>query len=144
VSRALVEARPDDDRVSPMLASPLLRFPSGQIAQLIVSRTASTARVASNLVLIDGAPPALRNEALARIDDLSDRLTQRDGENLGEAAYAAWASMIADAASFDHAVQLEASLPALAFAMRVPHLPVSRLVRVAFPVVYAQLLRSKG
>lgn len=144
VSRAFVEARPDDHRIGPMLEIPGLRIPASQIAQLIASRSASTGRVASNLMLIGNAPSPLRLEAIARIDDLSDRLVHRSSENLGVAAYTAWALMVADAGSHDDAVQLEASLPALALAMRSPHLPVSPLVRVTFPIVYAQLLRSKG
>jgi hypothetical protein len=144
VAHALVEAKADDLRVGQLLADSSLRISSSQLVQLAASRNASVQRIASNLLLLANAPSELRNGVVARIDDLSDRLVHRGRENLGEPAYRAWAALISDAGGIDRDAQLRACLPTLAFALRLPDLPVSSLTRAAFPVVYAQLLRSTG
>ncbi len=144
VSHALVEADSEDPRVAQLLAAPSLRISPEQLIQLAASRSANARRIGSNLVLLASTPSRLRHGVSSRIDDLSDRLVHRGRENLGEPAYRAWAALITDAGAIDRDTQLRACLPTLAFALRLPDLPVNALVRAAFPVVYAQLLKSTG
>jgi hypothetical protein len=105
---------------------------------------ASTQRVAANLILLSEASDPIRHAAATAVEDLCDRLTHRYGENLGEAAYKAWASLLSQAGGVSPAAQLRASLIALPFAMAKRDLPVSEVICAAFPPVYLELLRSTG
>jgi hypothetical protein len=144
LERALAEAAPEDKRVAKLVAQAGWQIDPRQIARMAASTTASTLRVGSNIVALERAPANVRNGIVAHIDNLSDRLVHRGRENLGEAAYVAWAAMIASAGASDRDAQLRAAIPTLAFALRLTNLPVSSLIVVTFPVVYAQLLKSKG
>src|SRR6185437_16217438 len=71
-------------------------------------------------------------------------LIHRGRENLGQRAYQAWAAFIDEAGQRFPDVQLRAALPTLSFAFSRQDMPVSSLIVAAFPVAYAQLLRSTG
>jgi hypothetical protein len=74
----------------------------------------------------------VRHASTTAIEDLCDRLTHRYGENLGEAGYKAWASLLSEAGQISPAAQLRASLSALPFAMAKKDLPVSDVVCATF------------
>jgi len=105
------------------------------------ARTASPARIAENLVILDSASPNVRFNVTSCIDELSDRLVHHHQADLGRRAYDAWARLIASGP--DESVRFRAASPSLTFALHQPRLPVSSLIVVSFPIVYAQLLRSK-
>jgi hypothetical protein len=98
---------------------------------------ASTQRIAANLVLLSSGSERVRRTVAAAIEDLCERLVHRYGENLGEAGYKAWASLLGEAGNRSPDVQLRASLPTLPFAMGKRYLPVSALIGAAFPPVYS-------
>lgn len=84
------------------------------------------------------------NGRLAAIEDLCERLIHRFGEDLGEAGYKAWASLLNETGKRFPDAQLRASLPTLPFAMGKRDFSVSALIATAFPAVYFELLRSTG
>lgn len=144
LGRALAEAEPGDKRVSMLVAQAGAQTDPRRLVQMAAVTTASPQRVGDNVVVLEAAPAIVRNRVIGKIDDLSDHLVRRTRENLGEAAYIAWAAMIADAGAIDRDAQIRAAMPALAFALRSVSLPVSGLIVTTFPIVYEQLLKSKG
>ena len=102
---------------------------------------ASPARIAENLLILESASSDVWFNVVSRVDELSDRLVHRSLGDLGRAAYDAWARLIAGGP--DGGVRFRAASPSLTFALREPLLAVSSLIVVSFPIVYAQLLKSK-
>ena len=115
-----------------------------QLVHLATPNGVSTQRVAANLVLLSTVSERVRRTAAVAIEDLSERLIHRYGENLGEAGYNAWAVLLRESGNVSPDIRLRASLPTLPFAMGKRDLPVSALIGAAFPPVYAELLRSTG
>lgn len=144
LTRALAEADPDDSTVAPMIEETHGVVTPRQLVHLATANGTSTLRVAANLVLLNTASEAVRGAVVSAIEELCERLIHRYGENLGEAGYAAWAALLKDSGKVSPDSQLRASLPTLPFALGKRDLPVSPLVRAAFPPVYTELLRSTG
>lgn len=144
LSRALMEADIDDARVSAVLEDAAASLSPRQLVHMVTPTTAPTQRVTANLVLLSRGSERIRHAASAAIEDLCDRLIHRYRENLGEAGYRAWAALLTEAGHISPAAQLRASLPTLSFAMAKRDLPVSDVIRAAFPPVYFELLRSTG
>ncbi|MCS3727226.1 hypothetical protein [Bradyrhizobium betae] len=100
-----------------------------QLVHLATPNGAPTQRISANLVLFSTLSEAVRRTAAAAIEDLCDRLIHRYGENLGEAGYNAWASLLRESGNVSPDLQLRASLPTLPFAMGKRDLPISALIR---------------
>jgi hypothetical protein len=144
LGRSLAEAEVDDPRVSSTLEATADLLSPRQLVHTATPTGASTQRVAANLVLLSQGSEHIRHASSTAIEDLCDRLIHRYGENLGEAGYKAWASLLSQAGKVSRAAQLRASLSALPFALAKKDLPVSELICAAFPPVYFELLRSTG
>jgi hypothetical protein len=144
LQRALVEADLDDQRVSSLLKDEGGSIAPRQLVHAATSSSATTQWVAKNLALLAGAPDNTRRSASSAVDELSQRLIRRPSENLGEAGFRAWAELIREAGKHFPDVQLRAALPALSFALSRKDMPVSAVIGAAFPVAYAELLRSTG
>lgn len=144
LERAFVEAEPDDARVQSLLEDDGVSLASRQLVHFATSSSAGTQRVAKNLALLADAPEGIRRSVASAVDELSERLLRRGGENLGDAGYRAWAQLICEAGTYFPDVQLRASLPTLSFALSRKDYPVSTLIGATFPAVYAELLRSTG
>lgn len=141
LARALAEAAPQDNRVARLVENINSRAVPRDMVRWMTAPTASPARLAENLAILDSASPNIRFQMLSRVDDLSERLIYRNQANLGRAAYDTWARLIADGP--DEGVRFRAAAPSLTFALHQPRLPVSSLIVASFPIVYAQLLKSK-
>lgn len=144
LERALAEAMPRDNRVSAIVSRAGSRIDPRQLVRMAAAMSASAERVGENLIILEALPESIRKNVIANIDELSEHLVRHGRKNIGETAYVAWASMIVDAKTVDTDAQLRAAIPTLAFALGLVDLPVSTLVTATFPVVYAQLLKSKG
>jgi GTPase-associated protein 1, N-terminal domain type 1 len=144
LGRALAEADVDDTRVPSLLEDTIGSMSARQLVHLATPTGASTQRVAANLVFLSKGSDRLRETAATAIEDLCERLIHRYGENLGEAGYKAWGSLLIEAGKRSVEAQLRASLPTLPFAMGKRDLPVSAVIGAAFPPVYFELLRSTG
>jgi hypothetical protein len=141
LARALGEADTDDPRVAMLVAEAGSRTDAYQLVRLATSEGAAASRVGKNVVIFESSPSEVREQIVKHIDELSERLVRRETANLGQAAYEAWAKMIASARDPD--VRLRAASSTLAYALRLKTFPVSSLIVVAFPVVHKQLLISK-
>jgi hypothetical protein len=144
LERALTEAQPGDEGVRALVAEWGGTGDPHWLVWTATSGNASSGRVAENLVILDSASREIRTGVLAHIDELSERLVRRGSSDLGEAAYKAWAAMIANAGAIDGNAQLRAGISTLSFALQLRNRPVSALIVASFPVVHAQLLQSKG
>lgn len=140
VKRALAEAAPGDPRVPMLMEQAAARLDPRQVLRMATVKSATPARVAENIVLLEHTPH-LRQRISEHVDELSERIIGRGPGNLGGAAYEAWARMIAAATQWE--VKFRASSSTLTFALHSTKLPVSSLIVVTFPMVYAELLRSK-
>jgi len=143
LEQSLSESAPSDPRVQIILSLVASQIAPRQLIQAAFPSFASTSRVSENILLLNALPHQDRQGLLAHIDDLSNQLLNRQSNDLGAQAYAAWARMIADSGQINWDAQLRAALPTLAFALEQTNFPVSTLIVETFPVVYAQLLRSK-
>ena len=141
LARALSEAELDDPRVALLLDEVGSQIDTHQLVRMATAESAPAMRVGENIVLFDAAAPRLRQQAIAHIDELSEHLAQRGRTNFGQAAYEAWARLLASAK--DPAVKFRAASPTLTYALDQRKFPVSALIVVSFPVVYQQLLLSK-
>jgi len=140
LSRGLTEASSTEDaNIEELIRVGDSAVDPDQLIRLATTSKATTDRVSSNLVILNHTETALRNRILARLDDLTDRLVRRGVENLGEPAFMAWASMLADAQYVNRATQLRAAGYVLPHALRLLNAPVSSVIVSAFPVAYAEL-----
>ena len=119
------------------LAQALAEFRAGLAPdELVAAATAASIgprRVSKNLEALNAAPREVRDGVVGVVDALSRRLVERRWEKLDEAAYRAWAAMLADATATDPERRIKASATALGFALRHVSYPVSPLVVASFP-----------
>jgi hypothetical protein len=137
LERAFVEAEPDDARVRSLLEDDCVSLASRQLVHFATSSSAGTQRVAKNLALLADASEGIRRSVASAVDELSERLLRRGGENLGDAGYRAWAQLIREAGTHFPNVQLRASLPTLSFALSRKDYPVSALIGATFPACHS-------
>ena len=127
------------------LAQALAEFSAGLTPdELVAAATASSIgprRVSKNLEALNAAPQVMRDGVVGVVDVLSQHLVERRWEKLDEAAYRAWAAMLADAV--DPECRIKATATAFGFAMHHASYPVSPLVVASFPTVYRQLSKLK-
>ena len=117
--------------------------------ELVAAATVSSIgprRVSKNLEALNAAPHEVRDAVVGVVDLLSRNLVERRWEKLGGAAYSAWASMLADAATASPERRIKATTTAFGFALRHVSYPVSPLVVASFPTVYREFpnLRKLG
>ena len=143
VREVLSAARPGDARVGQAIAE----FREGLTAEeLVAAATAasiSRRRVSENLVALNAAPRDVRDGVVGIVDTLSRHLVERRWEELDEAAYRAWAEMLADAGAADPGRQIKAAGTVFGFALRHVSYPVSALVVAAFPTIYRERAKLK-
>ena len=134
----LSTARPGDARVGQAIAE----FREGLTAEeLVAAATVASigrCRLSENLVALNAAPRDVRDGVVGIVDTLSRYLVERRREELDEAAYRAWAEMLADAVAADPGRRIKAAGTVLGFAFRHVSYPVSALVVAAFPTVYRE------
>ena len=139
----LSAARPGDARVGQAIAE----FREGlTVEELVAAATAATIgrrRVSENLVALNAAPRGVRGGVVGIVDTLSRHLVERRWEELDEAAYRAWAEMLADAGAADSGRQINAAGTVFGFALRHVSYPVSALVVAAFPTIYRERAKLK-
>ena len=99
--------------------------------------------MSKNLEALNDAPKHIRDSVVGVVDVLSQHLVERRWESLDEAAYRAWAAILADGAATDSERGLKAIATAFSFALHRSSDPVSPLVVVSFPTVYRQLPKLK-
>lgn len=141
LSRALSDAAIGDPRVASLVEAAQGRPAVRELIRWATPDGAAQRRIGENVVILEASSTHVRESIAARVDELSDRLVHLVPANLGQQAYEAWARLIADAPYDD--VRFRGASPALSFALRHPNLPVSALIVASFPMVYAELLRSK-
>lgn len=138
INRVLAEAKLIDKRVLSLLERADSDIEPTQLVRIAARKVATPQQIANNLVNLEEGPDAIRRRVIDRIDDLSSRLVKRR-DNLGEAAYLAWASFIKDAAIRDRDAQHRAAGLTLSYALGSVEKPVSGLVMACFPIVYANI-----
>lgn len=143
IDRAFTEADLNDVRIVEVVNSASKDLDGRQLVLSATRRSIAPERLDRNLQILNGLGDKLRTNILQNIDELSARLIRHAEKALGAATYRTWAELLADASHFSDA-QLRAAMPVLAFAIRQTDRPVSPLIVVSFPVVYRQLLLSKG
>jgi len=115
-----------------------LLAPHGLVA-LATPLNAKRERLSNNIVLLDRADSKIRRIVLAEIEDLSDRLIVRRRHSITKELVQAWAHLLADSGSVNRRAQMNAAGNVLSFALEERDKPVSPLIAVAFPIVYAEL-----
>lgn len=144
IRRGLNEAKVGSEHISKIFnsAAPFIAAP--QLIEMAFSARTSAARIGENLILIANSSESMRVRIQEHIDELSNRLVTQDRQNLPEAAFAAWSSLIETSGHVASNAQFSASTVTFSFAIRLTFRPVSRLLVTCFPVIYSQLLNSKG
>ena len=142
--REVLSAAPlGDSRVRQAIAE----FRHGLTAEeLVAAATAasiSRRRASENLVALNAAPRNVRDGVVGLVDTLARHLVERHWEELDEAAYRAFAEMLADARAADPGRRIKAAATVYAFALRHVSYPVSALVVAAFPTVYRERARLR-
>jgi hypothetical protein len=85
----------------------------------------------------------VRRRVVSVVDDFSERLIQRNHENVGEVGYHAWAALSPKEGNKALLPNFHVALPTLSYTLARRNLPVSALV-VAALIAYAELIRSTG
>ena len=114
--------------------------------ELVAAATASSIgprRVSKNLEALNAAPQDIRDGVVGVVDVLSRHLVEHRWRKLDEAAYRAWAAMLASATAVDPERRIKATATAFGFALRHSSYPVSPLVVASFPVVYREIPKLK-
>ena len=143
--RALAELPANETSLAAkVLVEASRRVDPADLAVLLIPPQAPQRRLMANLGAILSSPETVRRSAWLAVDQLTSRLVARGTHEFDERAYVNWATLIEQARSVAPQVHLNASIEALAYALRNTRAPASALVVVAFPPVYHQLLASKG
>lgn len=95
-----------------------------------------------NLIAFDSAPAAPRGRILLSVDNLANALNGRHRIDVDEPAITAVANLLADATHHAQSAAFVASRLLLPLLMRSQTAPVSRLIAVAFPVVYQEYAKA--
>lgn len=111
---------------------------------LLTQPTANQDRIKANIAALSVSPEHVLRKAALRIDQLTSRLISRGTHTFDEATFVRWADLIQYSRSISPQSHLNASIEALAYALKQTRRPLSSLIVVAFPTVYRQLLESKG
>ncbi len=100
-------------------------------------------QVNGSLLLLRELSEATRAAVAAHIDILTERLVRLPPEGASHQAINAWASFLSEAGSVSPRTQQAAADYSLHYALENPHLPLSKLVVVAFPVVYQRVREGR-
>ena len=144
VNKALSTAVPGDVRVERAVRSYGTALSPENLVEEATATWIPRHRVGANLVILDAATAEIRDGVVGAVDLLSRRLVQRRPENLGVDAYGAWARLLRDVDDERDEVRVDAAGTALGFAFRKVSYPVSELVVVSFPTVYAKVAQFKA
>lgn len=140
----LLSAAPmDDNRLEKALGEFSPTLPPYELVAVATASSLGTRRVSKNLEALNDAPKNIRDSVVGVVDVLSRQLAERRWETLDDAAYRAWAAILADGAATDSERGLKASATAFSFALRRSSDPVSPLVVASFPTVYRQFPKLK-
>ena len=142
--KALIAGPPGDERLARVVAQFGMNLASEKLAAVATEFSASPRRVSENLVVLNSAPPEVRDAVVGVVDVLSRRLVQRRREELGEAGYGAWAAMLSDVREEDAQTRIRSAGTVVGYALRHVSYPVSKLVVVAFPTVYREIVKLKA
>ena len=142
--REVLSASPlDDGHLELALAEFSARLSPDDLVAVATASSIGPRRVSKNLEALNAAPKDIRDSVVGVVDKLSRHLVERRWERLDEAAYRAWAAILADGAATDSERGIKATATAFSFALRRSSDPVSPLVVVSFPTVYQQLPKLK-
>ena len=139
----LSAAPPGDDRLAHALAEFSVGLTPDELVAAAAAASIAPHRVSENLEALNTGPAEIRRGVIGVVDELSRHLVERRWELLDEAAYRAWAAMLADAATAKPERQIKAAATAFAFALRHALYPVSPLIVASFPIVYRELPKLK-
>lgn len=142
IEYSLKNAPVGDKRTIDIFETISLNIETHQLIRMIVSSGVSSEKISENLSILLESPPITLKRISHNIDDLSERLINLNPNNLGQKGYIAWAQLISMSTNYDS--QLKASISSLAYALRLKNYPISAVIVVTFPIVYRQLLQSKG
>ena len=142
--REVLSAAPlGDARLANALAEFSTELTPHQLVAAATATSISTRRVSENLEALNAAPEDIRLGVVGVVDVLSQHLVERRWEELDEAAYRAWAAMLADSSAAKSECWIKATATAFGFALRHASYPVSPLVVVSFPTVYREFPKLK-
>jgi GTPase-associated protein 1, N-terminal domain type 1 len=110
-----------------------------RLVALATALYATKERLADNIILLDRANSKIRKGILGEIEVLTDRLIGGRSQSITEQLAVAWTHLLADSGSVNQRAQKNAAASILSFALEEPSKPVSPLIVVAFPIVYAEL-----
>ena len=143
--REVLSAAPSGD---PRVPRAIAQFRHGFTAEeLVAAATAASIsrhRASENLVTLNAAPRAVRDDVVGIVDTLARHLVERRWEPLDKAAYRAFAEILVDASAADPGRQIRAAATVFAFALRRVSYPLSALVVAAFPTVYRERTKLRG
>ena len=139
----LSSAPPGDDRLVPTLAEFSSALTPDELVAAAAAASIAPDRVSENLEALNTGPAEIRRGVIGVVDELSRHLVERRWEMLDEAAYRAWAAMLADAATAKPERRIKAAATAFGFALRHALYPVSPLIVASFPTVYRELPKLK-
>lgn len=134
----LSAAPPGDPRVRRAITELRHGLTAEELVAIATAASIGRHRASENLVALNAAPPDVRDRVVRIVDTLARSLVKRRGERLDEAAYRAFAAMLADASAADPGRRIKAAGTVFAFALCHVSYPVSAVVVAAFPTVYRE------
>ena len=144
VREALTAARPGDTRVGKAIAEFRESLTAEELVDAATAASLGPRRVSENLVAVNAAPHEVREGVIQICDTLSKHLVKRHREELDEAAYRAWAEILADGSASDPERRIMTAVMVLGFALRHVSFPASALVVSSFPTVYRERAKLKS
>ena len=142
--RALLEARPADNRVAQLVTEHFNEIGARQMIWWSIANGVSTPRLAQNLSILTRLPDSEKRQLASCVDDLSDRLSTRGPNGIDEEVCAAWADLIWESRTISPMVHLRAATKSIYYTIGLPESPVAEVLAAAFPAVYQELLSKNG
>lgn len=140
LERALLEAKPADKRVQPLVTDHFDEVGARQMIWWSIPNGISTARLAQNLSILTRLPEAQKRQLASCVDHLSDRLSRRGPNGIDEEVCAAWARLLWDASTISPRVHLRAATTSMSATIDLTRSPVAEVLAAAFPAVYRELV----
>jgi hypothetical protein len=139
LERALLEARPADNRVALLVTDHFDEVGARQVIWWSIANGVSTPRLAQNLSILARLPDTQKMQLASCVDSLSDRLSRRGPNGIDEEVCATWAHLLWEARTISPMVHLRAATTSMSATIDLTRSPVAEVLAAAFPAVYLEL-----
>lgn len=141
VRRCFIDGPNDNKFISAAISEFGESLTPNEIVEMATASSVPPEKLSENIIALSTAQTSPKRMLSSCVDELTDLLIRRNATSMTERAYISWASLIEQARKSPE--KIKAATSALSFAYACKDKPVSALVLVSFPAVYAKIMSLK-